>query len=427
MIGLALLREDAEGVKRAILRKGDSAAAEAIERLAAADARRRSLEAEANELRGRRNAGNRELGELLRRGERAAADARRGELSALSAEVDRLAGQIAELETLIEVDLLTVPNLPHPSVPDGRGADDNPLVRSWGEPLAAGERSPHWEIGARLGLLDLERGAKLAGSGFILFTGPGARLERAIIGLLVDLAVSRGYLEVWPPIVVNAASARGTGQLPDKEAQMYAIERDGLYLNPTAEVPVTNIHRDEILAADRLPVRYCAYLPSFRREAGAAGKETRGLLRVHQFDKVELVKLVAPSTSYDELESLTADAEAALQALELPYRVVERCTGDVGFAQAKGYDLEVWAPGVGRWLEVSSCSNYTDFQARRLNLRHRPAADARPELLHTLNGSALGMPRTYAAFLETHLQADGSIRIPDALQPYFGGTVISSP
>jgi seryl-tRNA synthetase len=241
---------------------------------------------------------------------------------------------------------------------------------------------------------------------------------------MLEMAERHGYTELWAPILVNAASARGTGQLPDKEGQMYVAERDELYLIPTAEVPVTNIYRDEILPADRLPIHHAAYTPCFRREAGAAGKDTRGLLRVHQFDKIEMVKLVEPSTSPDELEAMTRDAEEVLEALEIPYRTVERCTGDVGFAQAKGYDLEAWSPGVGMWLEVSSCSNYTDFQARRMNLRYRPSADARPELVHTLNGSALGMSRTYAALLETHLQPDGSIRIPDALQPHFGADAI---
>jgi seryl-tRNA synthetase len=243
---------------------------------------------------------------------------------------------------------------------------------------------------------------------------------------MLELAQRHGYTEVWSPLLVNAASARGTGQLPDKEHQMYVVERDDLYLIPTAEVPVTNLYRDEILPADQLPIYHAAYTPCFRREAGAAGKDTRGLLRVHQFDKVEMVKFVHPETSADELETLTRDAEEVLEALELPYRVVERCAADVGFAQARGYDLEAWSPGVGKWLEVSSASNYTDFQARRMNLRFRPAADARPELLHTLNGSGLGMSRTYAALLETHLQPDGSVRIPEALRPHFGSDAISA-
>ena len=423
MISLQLIRDDAEAVRRAVARKGEPT--EPIDRLLAADARRRTLEAEANELRAQRNAGNRQLGELMRGGSAAEAAALKSDMSQLSVQIDALDAELAQVEAAIEADLLQVPNLPDESVPDGRGADENPVVRSWGSPGSAEGVPPHWEIGTRLGLFDLERGAKIAGSGFILYTGRGARLQRALIGLMLELAERHGYTELWSPILVNADSALGTGQLPDKEAQMYAIERDDLYLIPTAEVPVTNVHRGEILSNAALPIRYASYTPCFRREAGAAGKDTRGLLRVHQFDKVEMVKLVRPETSPAELETLTRDAEEVLEALEIPYRTVERCTGDLGFSQAKGYDLEAWSPGVGRWLEVSSTSNYTDFQARRLNLRYRSAPDAKPELLHTLNGSALGMSRTYAALLETHLQPDGSIRIPVALQPHFGADAIS--
>jgi seryl-tRNA synthetase len=423
MISLQLVRDDPDAVRQAVARKGEPT--EPIDRLLAADLRRRTLEAEANELRARRNVGNRQLGELMRGGSTAEGESLKQEMSTLSAQIDALDAEQGQIEAAIEADLLLVPNLPDASVPDGRGADDNPVVRSWGSPAQAEGVPPHWEIGARLGLFDLERGARIAGSGFILYTGRGARLQRALIGLMLELADRHGYTELWSPILVNADSALGTGQLPDKESQMYAIERDELYLIPTAEVPVTNVHRGEILSSAALPIRYAAYTPCFRREAGAAGKDTRGLLRVHQFDKVEMVKLVRPETSPAELETLTRDAEEVLEALEIPYRTVERCTGDLGFSQAKGYDLEAWSPGVGRWLEVSSTSNYTDFQARRMNLRYRSAPDAKPELLHTLNGSALGMSRTYAALLETHLQPDGSIRIPVALQPHFGADTIA--
>jgi len=422
MISLQLIRDDPDAVKRAIARKGEPT--EAVDRLVAADARRRQLEADANDLRAERNAGNRDLGELMRNGQLDEAEGLKGRMAPLSERIDALSAELAEIEAAIEADLLLIPNLPHDSVPDGATAADNPLIRSWGEPAAAGSSPPHWEIGERLGLFDLERGAKIAGSGFILYTGAGARLQRALIGLMLELAERHGYREVWSPILVNAASARGTGQLPDKEGQMYVVERDDLYLIPTAEVPVTNIYRDEILPGDDLPIYHAAYTPCFRREAGAAGKDTRGLLRVHQFDKVEMVKFVRPETSWDELETLTRNAEEVLEALEIPYRTVERCTADLGFAPAKGYDLEAWSAGVGKWLEVSSCSNYADFQARRMNLRFRASADARPELLHTLNGSGLGMSRTYAALLETHLQPDGSIRMPPALQPHFGAAEI---
>jgi len=422
MISLQLIRDDPDAVKRAIARKGEPT--EAVDRLVAADARRRQLEADANDLRAERNAGNRDLGELMRNGQLDEAEGLKGRMAPLSERIDALSAELAEIEAAIEADLLLIPNLPHDSVPDGATAADNSLIRSWGEPAAAGSSPPHWEIGERLGLFDLERGAKIAGSGFILYTGAGARLQRALIGLMLELAERHGYREVWSPILVNAASARGTGQLPDKEGQMYVVERDDLYLIPTAEVPVTNIYRDEILPGDDLPIYHAAYTPCFRREAGAAGKDTRGLLRVHQFDKVEMVKFVRPETSWDELETLTRNAEEVLEALEIPYRTVERCTADLGFAPAKGYDLEAWSAGVGKWLEVSSCSNYADFQARRMNLRFRASADARPELLHTLNGSGLGMSRTYAALLETHLQPDGSIRMPPALEPHFGAAEI---
>jgi seryl-tRNA synthetase len=422
MIGIALIREDPEAVKRAVARKGEPT--EPVDRVHEADARRRAIEAEVNELRAQRNTGNRQVGELMRTGQREEADALKARMAELSARIDGLVAELSEVEGAIERDMLLIPNLPHESVPDGTGPDDNPLIRTWGEPRAADGTPPHWEIAERLRLFDLERGVKIAGSGFILYTGAGARLQRALIGLMLEMAEKAGYAELWTPLLVNAASGRGTGQLPDKEGQMYAVERDDLYLIPTAEVPVTNVYRDEILDAADLPINHAAYSPCFRREAGAAGKDTRGLLRVHQFDKVEMVKFVRPETSYDELESLTANAEAVLQALELPYRVVERCTGDVGFAQAKGYDLEAWSPGVQRWLEVSSCSNYTDFQARRMSVRFRPAADAPTELVHTLNGSGLGMSRTYAALLETHLQPDGTVRVPAALQPHFGAGTI---
>jgi seryl-tRNA synthetase len=423
MISLQRIRDDPDALKRATARKGEPT--EPVDRILAADARRRTLEAETNELRAQRNAGNRELGDLIRAAHAGDAERVKATMAELSTRIDAKAAELDELGAAIDRDMLLLPNPPLDSVPDGVGPDDNPVLRSWGEPAPEGSAPPHWEIAKRLGLFDMERGAKIAGSGFILYTGAGARLQRALIGLMLEIAERHGYTEVWPPLLVNAASARGTGQLPDKEAQMYVVERDDLYLIPTAEVPVTNIYRDEILPADRLPIYHAAYTPCFRREAGAAGKETRGLLRVHQFDKVEMVKFVHPDTSGDELETMTRDTEEVLEALELPYRVVERCTGDLGFAQAKGYDLEAWSPGVGKWLEVSSTSNYLDFQARRMNLRFRPAPDARPEPLHTLNGSALGMSRTYAALLETHLQPDGSVRVPAALQPHFGRDAVS--
>ncbi len=423
MISIQLIRDDPQAVKAAIARKGEGP--EAVDRILVADGRRREVLARADAAKHERNSGSKEVGDLLRAGDAAGADARKASLAGLGETIAAADAELAELEAAIATDLLLIPNLPDSAVPDGNGPNDNPVIRSRGTPLGAGSTPPHWEIGERLGLFDLERGAKISGSGFVLYTGAGARLVRALIGLFLDMATQAGYSEVWPPVLVNEASARGTGQIPDKEAQMYAVERDGLYLAPTAEVPVTNIHRDEILALNALPIRYAAYTPCFRREAGAAGKDTRGLLRVHQFDKVELVKFVHPETSAAELESLTADGERVLTALELPHRTIERCTADVGFAQARGYDIEAFSPGVGKWLEISSCSNYTDFQARRMNVRYRSAADARPELVHTLNGSGVALPRTIAALLEHHLQADGTVAIPVALRPYFGSDAIS--
>jgi seryl-tRNA synthetase len=345
VIGLQAIRDDPEAVKRAIARKGE--APDAVDRILQADTRRRGLLAEADAAKHERNAGSRRVGDLMRDGRRDEADAAKAELGSLSQRIKTFDAELGEVAAGMESDLLLIPNLPHPDVPDGRNEHDNPVLRSWGAPAAQGAAPPHWEIGSRLGLFDLERGAKIAGSGFILYTGQGARLQRALIGLMLELADRHGYRELWSPILVNAASARGTGQLPDKEAQMYVIERDDLYLIPTAEVPVTNVYRDEILPGSVLPIYHAAYTPCFRREAGAAGKDTRGLLRVHQFDKVEMVKFVRPETSYDELETLTRAAEQVLEALELPYRTVERCAGDLGFAPAKGYDLEAWSPGVG--------------------------------------------------------------------------------
>jgi seryl-tRNA synthetase len=280
-------------------------------------------------------------------------------------------------------------------------------------------RRPHWEVAADLKMFDLERGAKITGSGFPVYTGPGSRLQRALIDFMLDVhTAEHGMTEIWPPALVNAASARGTGQIPDKEDLMYVVGRDELYLVPTAEVPVTNLHRDEIFEADQLPIRYAAYSPCFRREAGAAGKDTRGILRVHQFDKVEMVFFEKPEASAEALEWLTGRAEVILQRLGLAYRVLLMATKDMGFVQAKKYDLEVWAPGVERWLEVSSCSNFRDYQARRMAIRYRPEPGAKPELVHTLNGSGLALPRTVAAIIETYQQPDGSLVVPEALRSY---------
>ncbi len=333
---------------------------------------------------------------------------------------EQLAAMDAELESL----LLRIPNPPDPDVPVGP-PEATVTVREWGERVAhdAGgwERKPHWEIAEQLGMIDLAAGAKVTGSGFPLYRGAGSKLQRTLINWFLDVhTTEHGMTEIWPPAVINQDSARGTGQIPDKEDQMYVVTRDDLYLNPTAEVAVTNIHRDEIIDASRLPIHYVAYSPSFRREAGAAGRATRGILRVHQFDKVEMVAFEKPSDSTDALEWMTERAEVLLQRLGLAYRVRLLSTGDMGFTQSKTHDLEVWAPGVQEWLEVSSVSNFRDFQARRMNIRWRPSAGEKPEILHTLNGSGLALPRTVAALLETYQQQDGSVAFPEPLASMVG-------
>ena len=351
---------------------------------------------------------------------------------------------LAETEAKLEDLLLRIPNPPDPDIPVG-GEEANVTLRTWGEVLpreqpvtgevgadapdggATWARKPHWELGDALGILDNARGAKIAGSGFPVYKGAGSALQRGLINWFLDVHTrENGMTEIWPPAVVNADSARGTGQIPDKEDQMYVVTRDELYLVPTAEVPVTNLHRDEILETDQLPIRYAAYSPCFRREAGAAGKDTRGILRVHQFDKVEMVLFERPDASREALEWMTERAEILLQRLGLAYRVLLMSTREMGFTQARKYDLEVWSPGVERWLEVSSCSNFGDFQARRMAIRYRPEPGAKPELVHTLNGSGLALARIVAALLETYQQADGSVRVPEVLRPYLGRDFITA-
>jgi seryl-tRNA synthetase len=338
-------------------------------------------------------------------------------------EIAQLDQELAGIETEQHELLLRIPNITHDSVPAGKGPEENRIERVVGKPAEFNFKpKPHWEIGTQLGLLDFEAATKIAGSGFVVFKGLGARLERALISYLLDLhTTEHGYTEVSPPFLVRAESMTGTSQFPKFIDQQYAVtEEPPLYLVPTAEVPVTNLHREEILAADRLPIRYAAYTPCFRREAGAAGVGTRGLIRVHQFDKVELVHIVTPEQSYAALETLVGHAERVLRDLGLHYRVVSLCTGDIGFGAAKCYDVEVWAPGVGAWLEVSSCSNFEDFQARRMNLRYKNS-EGKNIFCHTLNGSGLALPRLYVALLETYQQADGHVLIPEPLRPYLGG------
>jgi seryl-tRNA synthetase len=390
----------------------------ALAELLETDRRWRGLVAETERLKAERNAQSEEV--ARRKRSREPADALLEELKASADRVKGLEGGTRELEQQLHDALLRIPNLPHAAAPTG-GADANRTVRAWGEPAPSAGCRPHWEIGDALRLFDLPRGAKLSGSGFPVFTGQGARLVRALAGFMLDLHTrEHGYLEIAPPYLVTRASLTGTGQLPKFEDDLYHAPADDLFLIPTAEVPVTNLYRDEILDAAALPARFVAFTPCFRREAGAHGKDTRGLLRVHQFDKVELVRLCRPETSDAEHELLTGHAETVLQRLGLAYRVVELATGDTGFSAARTYDLEVWAPGVGTWLECSSSSTFTDFQARRANIRFRREAGAKPEFVHTLNASGVAFARTIAALLETHQQPDGSVRVPGALAPYLG-------
>lgn len=416
-VGLQRLRDDADTIRRGAAAKGEDETL--VDAAIEHDERRRRLLGDVDTMRAERKHVSAQVGAAMKAG-----GAGGDELRARSVELgNRIAAdeeQLRVLEAQLEDLLLRIPNPPDPDVPVG-GEDASVIVRTWGEPEASEGKKPHWEVADALRMFDLAAGAKVTGSGFPVYVGAGSRLQRALIDFFLDLHTSEhGFTEVWPPALVNEASARGTGQIPDKEDQMYVVERDGLYLVPTAEVPVTNMLRDEIIDADRLPIRYVAYSPCFRREAGAAGRTTRGILRVHQFDKVEMVCFEKPSDSAATLEWLTQRAEAVLQKLGLAYRVKLMATRDMGFVQAKKYDLEVWAPGVQDWLEVSSVSNFRDYQARRMNIRWRPSAAAKPEILHTLNGSGLALPRTMAALLEVYQRPDGSVSLPEPLASRVG-------
>lgn len=417
MIDIRDLRTDPEGTIASLARRGDPDLPALLRDILALDTRRRTLLATVETRKAERNSATEEVARRKRAG--MPADDLVAALRESGDAVRALDIEVREVDATLEERLLTVPNLPDPAVPDG-SASANRVVRSWGTPRSGGEACrPHWDLGDTLGILDLPRGAKIAGSGFPLYRGLGARLVRALASFMIDLHTEdHGYLEVLPPYLVNRASLRGTGQLPKFAEEVYHTPTDDLYLIPTAEVPVTNIHRDEILDGAMLPLAYVAWTPCFRREAGAHGKDTRGLIRVHQFDKVELVRLVEPETSAEELLRLTGHAERVLQDLELPYRVVELAAGDTGFSAARTFDLEVWAPGAEAWLEVSSASTFTDFQARRANIRFRPTGGGKPRFVHTLNASGLAFPRVIAALLEVHQQADGSVRLPAPLVPY---------
>ena len=422
MLDIRLLREQPELVKtRLASRSGDYS--ETIDAILAIDAQRRASETKLQSLQGERNRLSKEIGKL--RSQKQDTAALEEEVKSHAITMQNLSAEAEKLSEDQTALLLILPNLPQAEVPVGRDATDNPVVRTFGEKPSIAKAKDHVTLAEGLGLIDPDRGTKISGSGFVVYTGAGARLERAILNFLLDLHTrEHAYTEVSPPFLVKRECMVGTGQLPKFEEDMYGVEEGGLFLVPTAEVPVTNLHREEIVSSTQFPIQYAAYTPCFRREAGSAGRETRGLIRMHQFDKVELVKICAPEQSRAELESLTANAERVLQLLGLHYRVIELCTGDMGFGSAKTYDIEVWAPGQNAYLEVSSCSNFEDFQARRMNLRFK-AEDGKNRFCHTLNGSGTALARLYVALIENGQQPDGSIHLPAALQPYFGAEKIS--
>ncbi|MHB1134475.1 MAG: serine--tRNA ligase [Chloroflexota bacterium] len=422
MLSLKFIRENPDLVRQAVAKRRDTAP---IDEILSLDERRRALLTEAESLKALRNQTSQQIGRMKEKPPALIEEMRRtgDRIKSLDAELAQIDGELERL-------LLYVPNVPHPSVPEGEGEEDNVVARTWGDTgvLPGGEAAgafplrSHWEVASELGIIDFERGAKIGGSGFVLYLGLGARLERALINWMIDLHVERhGYTEAFPPFLANRASMVSTTQIPKFEFDMYRVEGEELYLIPTAEVPLTNIYRNEVIPFEKLPIYFTGYSACFRKEAGSAGKDTRGLLRVHEFNKVEMVKFVLPEASYRELDSLVQNAEEVLQGLNLAYRVLEMCTADLGFGQTKKYDLEVWAPGVGRWLEVSSCSNFEEFQARRANIRFRRAAGEHLEYVHTLNGSGLATPRTIVAIIESYQQPDGSVVVPEVLRPYMGG------
>jgi seryl-tRNA synthetase len=421
MLDLKFVRSNPDLIKDMLEKRGYDLDLSGFQSL---DERRRSILGVLEDLRHRRNTVSDEIAAMKKRGEETSSLI--GEMKTVSKEIKGIEAELPDVMDELNRLLMLIPNVPHESVVVGESADDNPVIREWGTirdfDFAA---LPHWEIGENLGILDFSRAAKIAGSRFSLQSGVGATLERALINFMLDVHINHhGYIEILPPFLVNAESMTGTGQLPKFREDLFKVDGWDLFLIPTAEVPVTNIYREEILSAGQLPIRYVSYTPCFRSEAGSYGKDTRGLIRQHQFNKVELVKFCCPEDSEEELESLTADAEEILQRLELPYRVVSLCSGDLGFSAAKTYDLEVWLPGQQLYREISSCSNFTDFQARRANIRFRRKKEGGTELVHTLNGSGLAVGRTLVAILENCQQADGSVMIPEALRPYLDGLAV---
>jgi seryl-tRNA synthetase len=425
VLDVKLLRNDFDRVVRALHNRG--ASLDLIEKFPSYDTARREKLTEGDQLKNRRNVVSQEVAKLKKNGGNA--DDLIAEMRDVNERIKLLDDEVRILEAEIDVILLSVPNVPHDSVPVGASEADNVELRLEGTPRAFDfEPRAHWDLGTELGILDFEAAAKVTGSRFVFLKGLGARLERALINFMMDLHADRhGYQEILPPYIVNRDSLVGTGQLPKFAEDLFKLEGTDYFLIPTAEVPITNYHRDEILSAEDLPKRFVAFSGCFRSEAGAAGRDTRGLIRQHQFNKIELVQLVAPESSYDVLEQLTGHAERVLQMLGLPYRVLALCTGDMGFGSAKTYDLEVWIPSAGTYREISSCTNFEDFQARRAGIRYRPDHAAKPEFVHTLNGSGLAVGRTFAAILENYQQADGTIRIPEVLRPYMGGLEVIAP
>ncbi|HJV46015.1 MAG TPA: serine--tRNA ligase [Bacillota bacterium] len=419
MLDIKRLRNDFENVKKALENRGESI--NEIDKFTELDTRRRSLLVETETLKNKRNTVSEEIARKKKNKEDA--NDLIAEMKVVSDQIKDLDEQIRQVEEDLDQILLSIPNIPHESVPVGLTEDENVPIRHWGETTTFSyEPKPHWDIATDLGILDFEAAAKVTGSRFVFYKGLGSRLERALIQFMLDLHVDQhGYVEMIPPYIVNRTSMTGTGQLPKFEEDAFKLEGVDYFLVPTAEVPVTNYHRDEILSVDQLPIKYAAYSACFRSEAGSAGRDTRGLIRQHQFNKVELVKFVKPEDSYEELEKLTNDAERVLQLLKLPYRVLSMCTGDLGFTAAKKYDIEVWIPSYNSYREISSCSNFEDFQARRASIRFRREQKAKPEFVHTLNGSGLAIGRTVAAILENYQQEDGSVIIPEVLRPYMGG------
>ncbi len=425
MLSLEQIRNDTDTVRAALIRRAEDE--DCLDEILAMDAQRRTAITDGDELRARRNAVSREIGQSRSQGGQPD-EAIVAEMRDVGRRISELEDLVRDLDARINDAMLALPNLPHSSTPEGFDETANVVLRHWGEPTALDfDALPHWDLAENLGIIDFQRGVKLSGSRFYTLNGYGARLERAIISWMLDLHSSEhGYTEVALPILVRREIMEGSGNLPLFADNLYHDEEDDLWLIPTAEVPVTNLHRDEILTAEELPLYYVAHTPCFRREKAAAGRDTRGIKRVHQFNKVEMYKFVEPDTSFDELEALLGNAEAVCQRLDLPYRILQLCAGDISFPSAKSYDIEVWAAGSQEWLEVSSCSNCTDFQARRANVRYRPGVGERPRFVHTLNGSGLALPRVIIAILENNQQPDGSVVIPEVLRPYTGFDSIPS-